>query len=209
MNPILPSLLLLVGNPLAPTPADTAVQAMLTGWGYSVRVADDDAVLSFDGVDLVYVALSVQAGAVGDRLLSCPVGVLSEGKPVLGLPGPLMAPYSAQSISIEAFVVGDTGPGHWVTSPFPLGPLVITNSIQPMRSSPLGPGRSLASRVGSPTQLSLVIFDTDEAPARRLRLPFGEGFDHASLNANGRELVRRSTKWVLGHAMLGKIGIND
>ena len=53
MNPVLPSLLLILGNATEPTPAAIAVRAMLTSWGYVVSVADDDAEIEWTGMAVV------------------------------------------------------------------------------------------------------------------------------------------------------------
>jgi len=103
---------------------------------------------------------------------------------------------------------------HYITAPFPIGRLWICGELDDLLcldGSMIGT-EALAAKTFDPTRVTLGVLesgalraDRKPARARRVALPWGKGyywFSIDSLNANGREILRRSLDWA-GSSWIG------
>lgn len=153
---------------------------------------------NFGEVDVVYV--SSEAGILGTQVKDAPIGVVTEEGDTYSPIG-----FSSSSSSYNGTVIEVTDNGHYITSKFAAGEITITSSSQTLSrlNGTIGAGvRTLGERVSS-SNIALAILDKgatkygdDSSPGRRVMLPWGgEGFEVATLTADGKTLLKRAVQW--------------
>jgi hypothetical protein len=201
------NLLMVVVNPTTLVPADAYKKALFESWGYTVTVISESAnQTAYDtdiaNSDVVYISETVNSTQVGTKLANAPIGVVSEDGSYnsdLGL-----ATGSGYTMG-SAIVVTDAS--HYITAPFPAGPLDIYSAAMEGLTVAGTEAPGLQTLADWGTAGSLVVLDEGvtttgggTAAGRRVMLPLGRvaNFNWDYLNANGRLLVQRALQWGTG-----------
>jgi hypothetical protein len=206
--PMTYKVLLVVVDPASLTAHETAKQALMESWGYTVNLIDESASQGdFDAAiaiaDVAYVTEDINSGTLGTKLREAPIGVVIEEEKITDEFGISSGETTFTEASIEV-----TDNTHYITEPFSLGAVTFASLAQPVggRAGTLAPGLVvLALRPSSTTSMLDVIetggvlFDTGTAAGRRVKLPWGgNDFDINSLTADGLNIMRRAIEWGAG-----------
>ncbi|MCZ6652239.1 MAG: hypothetical protein O7D91_04350 [Planctomycetota bacterium] len=219
--------LMVVPDAASLTAQQDARHILLESWRFTVSLishtasqADFDTALA--STDAVYVVNDVTHTALGTKLTSATVGLVTEMNNVdettdeLGLANLPVSLFTNTAVEI----MEDT---HYITDPYPLGVLAICGSSQPLsRVGAAGNGAViLATRPSNPA-VALVAYEVGAelynsgfvppgtpAPARRVLLPWGgSAFDFNSLTADGQTILKRALAWVADGGSVGYFGSN-
>ena len=219
------SVLMVVPDAASLTAQQDARRIVLESWRFTVSLISHTASQAeFDtaiaSVDAVYVVNDVTHTALGTKLTTAPVGLVTEMNDVdemtdeLGLARVPVNTYTDLAIEI----IEDT---HYITDPYPLGNLTICNAVQPLcRIGQAGDGAVILAVRPSSTAVSLTAFEAGSelydsgfvpsgtpAPARRVMLPWGgSGFAFNSLTLDGRTILKRALAWVADGGPAGYFG---
>ncbi|MGD8615472.1 MAG: DNRLRE domain-containing protein [Gammaproteobacteria bacterium] len=204
------NVLLIVADAANMTASERALQSTFESWGYAVTPLSDDATQAVYDTNLgshnvVYVSQTASSAAVGTKLTSAPIGVVSEQGDLNAELGIAAGSATAVGASVDV-----TSSSHYITAPFGAGSLPIYSA--PMEgvtvSGTPAPGSEiLASWGGAGTLVALEqgMETSGGGPAagRRVTLPLGRAaaakFDWDYLNANGQLIVQRALQWGTGN----------
>lgn len=217
--------LMIVNDPDGLSSEDTDRYTLLREWGWRVRLLRGKATSgefdqAVENMHVVYFAAhTVLESTVKDKLkvLSLPVVTghrkLVKEMKMAGGDSDVFGGTSVDVLKLTRTITDEIGNEttevytHYITSPFPVGTLVICSALDDLLylDKPAVGTQGLASQVGSPARAMLGILecgalmaDGRPARARRLALPWGGenfAFQIGSLNANGRALLARSLDW--------------
>jgi hypothetical protein len=199
-------LMVIGGSPANPSTFDKAIRDKLQGWGYSITlIQDDDSTGNFNSAfavhDAVFVSETANAGNIGAKLTSAPIGVVSAQGTMnneLGIATSFASPVSANINVVDT--------NHFITAVFPPGPLDVYSSAME--------GLSAAGTISSGAQrlaewsggVGLVALDAGAtqvaggtAAGRRVMLPFGRrsNLELDYVGNAGWLLVYRSLTWAI------------
>ncbi|MDH3584203.1 MAG: LamG domain-containing protein, partial [Phycisphaerae bacterium] len=204
--PPLGTLLVVVPDPANLSNEEKRRLRQFRKWYYEIELIDDGALQSeYDAATAdalaIYVTNEVAPTQVGPKLADSPVGVVFE-QPGLWQDFGFANVYAGIFTSRFIDVLDNT---HYITQPFGIGPLTLTDTDQLLVASdspmPGGVAR-LAGKVaaGGTTLGALeaggVMATGADASGRRVALPIGGiGFAWDSLTVDGLEVVKRSIHW--------------
>jgi hypothetical protein len=201
--------LMVVVNPTTPVPADAYKKALFESWGYTVNLIGENTnaagfMAAAASNDVFFISETVNVGQVGVRLRDVPIGVVSEDGIYTSQLG-----FAENSAWPTGSAINVTDTSHYITTPFPSGPLDIYAAAmeQLTVSGPEAPGLQVladASGAGSLVLLEQGAAMGGDVPAenaagRRVMLPLGRALNFNYLNANGRLLVQRALQWGTGN----------
>ncbi|MCA9175195.1 MAG: hypothetical protein KDB14_11990 [Planctomycetales bacterium] len=202
-------ILLVVKNPGSLTSQETARQALIESWGYTVTLIDDnDTQANYDtavgNVDAAYVSEEVDATSLGTKLKDKSIGIVIEDKQSMIDYG-----FGTGQVATSATSTEIIDSSHYITETLGLGTLSILDSTQPLiviQGYPPAGAATLAQGPGQAIYEELVAIESGGALAgggnavgRRVKLPWGDdSFDFTALNANGQTLMQRAIQWALG-----------
>ena len=176
---------------------------MFESWGYAVSLIDEaDSQGGFDTAvaasDVVYITEDVSSGTVGTKLVSAPIGVVTEEDNL------------SDEFGLSAGIAWETGTAvtindntHYITSPFPTGALTIMTSTESLAYLTGALSPDLDTLASSASGFGIVTLDAGAAThaggstaGRRVQLPWGgDNFDLSHLNADGRTILQRAIEW--------------
>ena len=188
------------------TDEETAHQALIESWGYTVEIIDAGASQgAFDAAlatkDVVFITNDVTASNVGTKLVDATVGVVTSEDNLsdeFGL---------ASGIAWESGnVLNIDDNTHYITMPFDTGPLTVFTSSQSLArvTGSFAPDlQQLASASSEPMLISVAaggsLYGGGNAAGRRVQLPWGgAGFDPGNLTADGLTILQRALEWGAG-----------
>ncbi len=196
--------LMVVSEGSSPVALDTAKQALMESWGYSVSYVDDGASQSVidaavAGADVAYVSETTSSSALGAKLANVSIGVVNEESSLADEFGFTAA--SGSGVSTTTFTVVDNT--HHITSKFRKTPITATNSDQPFtyNSGAMATGVLVLATVSNESALFVVEAGDDliggsPAPGRRVQLPWGgSGFVATELTDSGQEAMKAAIEW--------------
>ncbi|MEN8764200.1 MAG: DNRLRE domain-containing protein, partial [Thiogranum sp.] len=198
------NVLIVVINPTTLVPLDAHKKALFESWGYTVSVVGESAnQASYDSAiaaaDVVFISETVNANQVGTKLQDVTIGVISQDgsyNSALGL--------AAGSAWPVASAINVTDASHYITAPFPTGPLEIYAAAMEQLTVSGSEAPGLQTLADSGGAGALVVLDagamgTGGTPlaGRRVMLPLGRdnSFNWGYLNNDGRLLVQRALAW--------------
>lgn len=209
-----PVCLMVVRDTATPNAQEQSRITQLESWGYAVNlIQDGDSAVNYTAAlveaDVAYVTSEASAAAVGSKLTSATIGVVSESPglvPSLGFgPGFESTTKAYTDVQVNS---------HAITAGFPLGDLTLFTSSQPQYTLSLliAPGampltytplNGPSARIGlGYLETGSAIYPLGVAAGRRVKLPWGDaGFDFNSLNDNGKTILQRSLEWARGSAL--------
>ncbi|MGB5472525.1 MAG: LamG domain-containing protein, partial [Gammaproteobacteria bacterium] len=200
------NLLLVVVNPGSLTVQEAAKKTLFESWGYAVSLIDEaDSQAVFDTAvaasDVVYITEDVSSSTVGTKLVSAPIGVVTEEDNL------------SDEFGLSASIAWETGTQveindntHYITAPFPTGLLTVMTSTESLAyvtgalSPDLGKLASSASGFGVVTlEAGAATYTGGSAAGRRVQLPWGgDNFNLSHLNTDGRTILQRALEWGTG-----------
>ncbi len=199
--------LLIVGDSINMAVNDLVKQELLTSWGYSVEVIDDDdSQLNFDAAiannDAAYISQSIDSITLQTKLSNPPIGILNENTDFLGVIG--IADSTSSGVG-KAFNIIDNS--HYITAVFPAGiiPFYSENMARYYLTGGLAvEQQTLVSFNGFPVleaveSKALLSDGATKAAGRRVALAAGSQgiFNWQFTNNNTRLLVQRAMQWVI------------
>jgi hypothetical protein len=200
------TILLVVNNSAALDAQETAKQAMLQGWGYTVTpISASAAQASFDAACITsscaYISETVTSTDLGTKLTAAPIPVLDEEAALSDEFG-----FASGMTTFTDSQINIISVSHYITSPFALGTLNLFSAAQPVRylSGTLGSYTTLGRQVAT-SNATLAILNRGDtltpsgaAAGKRVYLPWGNtGVDITQLTANGQTMMQRSIEWAL------------
>jgi hypothetical protein len=195
---------MIVGNGATPDSNDTFKQGLLESWGYTVTVLDDGAdqtsyTSKFSGNDVIYISGSVDSSVMYQEINNAPIAIVYEDGTLNSKLGMAQGYTWPVGDSIE---ITDTS--HYITSPFPNGPLTIFDAsmggltLNGLAAPDL---QSLAAWGSTAGLAALEAGATDSngatTMARRVMLPFGPDsqIDWHHVNNSGHLILQRALDW--------------
>jgi hypothetical protein len=198
--------LLVVPDASSLTDQDSAKQALMQSWGYTVTtISATESQTALEGaadlVDVVYISEEVSSGNVNTKLKDVSIGVVSEENALaddfgVGQTAEWYFGYSAINI---------TDNSHYITSPFSTGSLTITSATTELTSryNTLAGGLAVLAERTSSSRSTLdalevggALYGGGTASGRRVFLPWGgASFDIALLTDDGKTLMKRALEW--------------
>lgn len=195
--------LMVVVDPSSLTSQESAKKTLIESWGYRVTLVDQDSNQStFDTAiartDVAYITEDVSSSAVGTKLSSAEIGVVSEEAELydeLGI-GDAVGWSSGTSIDVQDNT-------HYITNGFAIGSVTImtsSDSIPRINTNKAPDLRELAIETAKVTMGTLergdALYGGGTAAGRRVSLPWGGGsFDIANLTADGETILQRAIEW--------------
>ena len=200
--------LLIVTDDKDPNEHELARQTLMESWGFAVtlfqvngsQAAFDEAIT---GMDVGYVPMEIDPDYLGANIWEAPIGFVNEHCELtyeFGFASDTLYPY------VKRITVTDNT--HYITSEFPVAPLVIFSSSQlvyAMRGSTSADAQWLAETKTNPTTSypSLAVIEKGAesvyggtTPGRRVQLPWGGyGFNFDALNDNGQTIMKQAIEW--------------
>ncbi|MCC6679765.1 MAG: LamG domain-containing protein [Phycisphaeraceae bacterium] len=202
-------MLMIVVDPDNLTSDETSRKQLIESWGWNVALlaaasTQDEYDAAITSAHVVYVPDDGGSNTVGTRLASTTCSVVIEDGEMCDELG-LASGQGTDSSNIIR-IVDNT---HYVTAPFPIGDLVVSDSAGTVEypsgtvSSSVRPLAWLPgneSRVVAVVDVGQPLLGGGSAPGRRSISPFA-GFDVADLNSDGQELLKRLMEWLAMAAM--------
>ncbi|MDH3899778.1 MAG: DNRLRE domain-containing protein, partial [Gammaproteobacteria bacterium] len=202
------NVLMVVGDDSILTTGDAIKKALFESWGYTVNLQNDNTseggfLSQAASNDVVYVSESVVETTLGTKLTALTIGVVNEEggeNSALGIASGSAWPVGA------AINVTDTS--HYITAPFPAGPLAIYSAAMEGLTVAGTEAPDLHTLADRGAAGSLVVLDEGammagggSAAGRRVMLPLGRDsqFNWDYLNGNGRLMVQRALQWGTGN----------
>ncbi len=202
----LKKVLFVVPDAGSPGSQDTAKQALMESWDYTVSMitasapqTDFDAAVA--AADVAYVSEEIVSTDLGTKLRAATIGVVNEESALVDEFG-----IAATREGYAATAIQIIGNSHYITAPFSIGPLTIAASDAELNRLTGSPAPGLDVLADSSAKETLVtldpgdqLFDGGTAAGRRVQLPWGtDNFDINSLNADGLTLMQRALEWGAG-----------
>lgn len=206
--------LMIVINKNFPTTQEQLRITMMESWGLQVTLASANAssgnlTSAAAGVMVVYISEEIDASELGTKLRETPVGVVNEEAELNNAFGFSSGQRSANKNKIRIF-----DSTHYIVSPFSIGDLVITDSLQPLVAlGGFGPlGLQVLARTNtqgvnyypsvSVHEVGADLYGGGTAEGRRVQLPWGgDNFDFNTLNADGQTIMRRAIEWAASDSL--------
>ncbi len=210
-----PRVLLVVGDAASPSAQDTAKQAMMESWGFTVQmISDSDTPANFEtagaNADVDYISEEVWGLSLIGKNTNPSRGMVTEEAFIYGAMG--ISWFYDDTYSDDSIEIDDNT--HEITLGLAIARLIISTNWNPQSISlgTLAPdGRVLATAVtGEPFLMAIEaggrLSNAQTAAARRVKLPWGgSGFDFTTLNADGLQLMRRSIEWAAAPVGVGGV----
>ncbi|MDJ0701184.1 MAG: DNRLRE domain-containing protein, partial [Woeseiaceae bacterium] len=203
--------LLVVANSGSLTSQESAKQALMESWGYTVNIIDEDDVqadftAAFANNDVVFVTEDATSSDVGNKLTAAEIGVVIEEVNLadeLGL-GASISWGSGTELMVHA--------GHYITAPLTPGTTAVLNtteSIATLASAASAevevPGAFFGESALNALDAGNYRFDGGGTAGRRVMLPWGgNNMDVGYLTDDGLTIFRRAIEWGAG-ACLNKV----
>jgi hypothetical protein len=212
-----PRIALVAGSTSPASAGDTARQALMESWGFTVQMVastEPQVVLDdwFADADVIYLSATIDAGDLATMDFNPGLGVITESVDLyddLGLSFGAQATIGNDSI----WVVDDT---HEITSGLGTGTVPVFEYVQQQgyTTGELAPGARILSQWPG-YEPSTVVVETGEAlyggasaNGRRVGLCWGDAaFDVTALTREGRRYLRRAIVWAAAPADFGTVGI--
>jgi prepilin-type N-terminal cleavage/methylation domain-containing protein len=209
-----PSVLLIVANDVTPNAQDLARQQQISSWGFAVVMlspsrSDAEYAAALDAVDVVYLSEELTS-PLPAWAFNTGRGIVCEKQQYLDEVG--IARISNWQWYSVLQIVDNT---HYITSPFPLGPLTIfssdqygitsTNSITP-------DGTILGNNSGYDIMVAVdlegALHGGSTARARRVSMPWGDrDFDFTSVTEDGLTLMQRAIDWAAAPVVYSRVRV--
>ena len=197
------NLLFVVGNATALTTEESAHQALLESWGYTLQFIDDDATqIDFDTAvaanSVVFMTNDINSASLGIKLVDASIGVVTSEANLSDEFG------MASSIGWESGnALNIQNNSHYISLPFATGDLEIFSVADSLAylSGSLSPDLELLASSNSGFGIATLAAGANlntvgTAAGNRVQLPWGgAGFSLANLNHDGRSILRRSLEW--------------
>ncbi len=195
--------LMIVVDPDNLTSDESSRKQLIESWGWNVNLlAANSTQDAYDAAiadaHVVYVPDDGGNNTVGTRLTGTTASVVFEDSDMNNELG--LASGGGSSAGNTIRIVDNT---HYVTSPFAIGDLVVSNAVgtseypagtvaSSVRPLAWLPGNE--SRVVAVVDMGQPLLNGTTAPGRRSVSPFG-GFDAGDLNSDGQQLLKRLMEW--------------
>ena len=212
-----PRVLLVVSDAGALDVDDTAKQALIESWGFSVQLIGGDATqMAFDtfigDADVLYISESTPSTAMLGKDFNPPIGVVNEEQNLYDEYG-LAEGTHAYVTSDDMWIVNDA---HEITAGLGAGSVVIHDFPQEQVSTQgaLAPGAAVITQ-SSGSYVTTVAVDAGgelygggRALRRRVGLVWGtNSFDFSLVNDTGRQYMRQAIVWASAPAAIGAVRI--
>jgi len=210
------ALLMVVVNPTTLVPKDAYKKALFESWGYTVAViSESENQAGYDSAvaaaAVVFISETVNANQVGTKLKDVTIGVVSQDGSYNSALG-----FSTGSVWSVGAAINVTDTSHYITTPFPAGPLNIYSAAMEQLTVSGSEAPGLQTLADSGGAGSLVVLDKGAMgtggvpiPGRRVMLPLGRdaNFNWDYLNSSGRLLVQRALQWGMGNTSGGGLRV--
>ena len=200
----------LAGPSVIPTAQENHRINLIESWGYTVNLIHHSQSLSeFDtavaDANAAYVSGAVDAATLDVKLCAAPLGVVVEEElawETFGFASDVETVYTDDIINI----IDNT---HYITLPYTIDVLAITMSPQPLqscegqRAPALQPLASNAAPSSSSDMIAAIdiggeLYGGGCACGRRVQVPWGgSAFAFTSMNADGKNLMKRAIEWAV------------
>jgi hypothetical protein len=189
---------------------DTVKKTLIESWNFAVTLisataTQDDFNAAVATSDVAYVSEEITSSDLGTKLRSAAIGVVIEEQAITDEFG--MASGNTTFMQDSVDVIDNS---HFITSPFSLGVVAFTDSLQDVGglSGTPAPGLGVLAQLPSSSTGTLTfietggaLFDTGTAAGRRVKLPWGgNDFDINTLTTDGQIIMERAIRWGAGAA---------
>ena len=202
-NPALGGLLYVATTTSTTDAQEVRRRLLLDTFGFTVTLIDDDDTQanytsSMSTRKVVYVSTKVAATSLAAKVSAASIGVVNEHFDLVD-DLKLASTYG----TTNATTISINNNRHYITSLFSSGALTVFSTSQPVAylSGTLAVGQRTLGNWSAGRGLAVVeiggaLYPSGNAAGRRAQLPWGgSSFDIASLNVNGKNLMRRAVEW--------------
>jgi hypothetical protein len=207
-------ILLVVPDAASLSAEDAAKRALIESWGYTVTpISASASQAAFDAAvvtaDAAYISEEINSGDLNTKMTNACIGVVNDEDRLADDLG-FAAPPPVDGFGLyTSDIIDITDNSHYITQPFAIGSLSITNPAQPLHTlaGTIAPGAQFLAEQPSSANGTLVVIEAGDALAtppggvaagRRVYLPWGgSAFTINSLTAGGELLMRQAIEWAI------------